>query len=141
MASTTPVLDLVSLTSTAHVRIDGELYSLRSVMELPLIPAQRLETHARRIGQILAQDATAPDDEALASRLLDDSCRIVLDAPPEVHARLTDTLRLAILNAFSQLRQATGLAGGARPTRMAPSTGAKRSRGSNGSTGAIRKAG
>lgn len=139
----TPLLDFSTLVDQAHVRIDGTLYPLRHRDALSLLQAKRLERQAPRVGALLQQDDLTEAEAAEASTLLAAICRAVLDAPEDVHQRLTDMTRLEVMHAFMQLRMTTRAQVGGAPAATSPtrSTGAKRSRASSGSTAAIRKAG
>src|SRR5688500_16166781 len=111
------VLDLSTLVDPTHAQIDGAFYVLRHPESLSLFQLKRVETYMPRIGALLQQDHNTAEEEAEVARLLDVVCRDVLDAPPEVHARLSDVQRLAIVDAFTKLRVPTrAQASGARTT-------------------------
>lgn len=129
----TPVLDIHTVAQGSPVRIDGRTYTLRNALALTLQQSLALEQMTPRISQLMkrADRLKKPEFQELAQGL-DTICRIVLDAPDGVHARLTDPNRVAILRAFIQLRPVTRPRSGApRATR---STGARSFRDSRGST-------
>lgn len=98
-----PLLDLDTLAARATVTIDGSEYELRNAGELSLLEFHRFARKAEEVDGILAKD---DDGEELALRLtelLDELCRLILEAPDEVHRRLKDVLRLRIVQAFNEL--------------------------------------
>lgn len=140
--ATAPVLDLATLLDPIRVRIDGTLYALH-------------RPDALSLSQVARVDALRPDFEALRSSsasftltldqlktlesVLAEMCLVVLDAPADVQARLSDPQRIAIIQAFTQLPPPRQTAGA---VPLAPkSTGARSSRGSRASTAARRRTG
>ncbi|HMJ87978.1 MAG TPA: hypothetical protein VK504_32600 [Vicinamibacterales bacterium] len=123
-------LDLSTLVERHHVRIDGERYELRHPDEFSLIEQLRLFRQAKRVVElvtILTSDTATPSEaeEKEYETLLDLTCRAVLDAPDEVHARLREEHRSAISRAFTQLQSETNSRkrAGANPvTTAAPET-------------------
>lgn len=98
-----PVLEIDTLLPIAKVAIDGGLYELRSPDMLPLFDYKRLERCRDRIGQLMSQaDITEPEAKELDT-LLDRQCRLILDAPNDVHARLSDGIRMQVYLAFLEL--------------------------------------
>lgn len=137
-----PVLNLDTLLPSATVRIDGIKHELRSADQLSLLELRRFEQLRRQMNLLLAKDELSAEDEAHVSRLADQQCRIVLGAPADVHARLTDVQRMHVISAFLELPGRTRQGTAANPTaaaRPARSTGAKPSRSSSASTTARRR--
>jgi hypothetical protein len=139
--ATAPVLDLTTLVTPIFVRIDGELYELRrpgalsleEIARIDLLRPQVLELQAK-----LAEASSADVDVLNLSRLLVALCAIVLAAPADVQARLSDQQRLAILQAFQSLPAPQPPTTAARtPRRRARPIGARSSRASRASTGAV----
>jgi hypothetical protein len=133
------LLNITTVTAPpAVIAIDGARYPLLSAEALPLASIQRLQRDAPRLGHLLQIDEKTPDEATETGQLLRAVCALVLDAPADVHARLTDVHRVAIVHSFTQLQSTSATA----PMRTrARSIGAKSSRGSNGSMAARRKRG
>lgn len=147
MATDTPVLNLTTTVEKLHVRIDGVPHYFKGPDALTLVQHLRMEKISPRIAELLkvAEAGTiAADAEQDLHALLDEACRMVVEASEAVHARLTDVHRTAIVWAFLTL-QLEGRTTGATPTATNPTvrrrSGARSSRVSSGSTGARRKAG
>lgn len=136
-----PVLDLSTLIDQPCVRIDEATYTLRHPDAMALLQVKRLEKQSMRIGDLLQQDELTAEEEADVARLLNATCREVLEAPDEIHAQLKDLQRIAILDAFMRLRAATMRAQPSGARQGQSQSGARKSRASSASTEAIRKAG
>src|SRR5262245_25419825 len=109
-------LSIRTIVEVFHVRIDDVPHRLSHPDRLSLAQTMRMEAVAPRLGELLQRVETVTLEEQLElSQLLDEQCRIVLDAPAAVHERLTDVDRLAVVQAFIQLRS-TGQATGATET-------------------------
>lgn len=136
-----PVLEFDTLNDGLPIRIDGQLYHLRSANALSLGALKRLERLAPRMGALLQQADLSEAEERDVSAGLVQLCDLVVDAPAEVRARLTDAQRVRILEAFTQLPSPRVT--GAIPGRgAARGNGGKRpSRGSRGSTAGLRRSG
>jgi hypothetical protein len=129
------VLDIDTVVERLHVRIDGVPHLLSHPNALSLQGHLRMEKIGPRMGELLiasAQRELTGDEAEELDHLLKEGCRLVLEAPDSVHAKLRDTHRVLILQVFTQLqsRLATGVGQTTTPAR----TGAKSSRGSRGST-------
>lgn len=134
-----PVLEFSTLEEGLPVRIDGQLYQIRSANALSLSALKRLERVAPRMATLLQRDDLTDDEAQDVAAGLVQLCDLILDAPAEVRARLKDAQRVSILQAFTQLRSpmvAGAIAGLAQATRSAGKT---RSRGSRGATAAARR--
>ena len=141
MADQKPAFSFSTLHTGTPITIDGKPYQIRHPDSLSLGTLKRLELLAPRVGLLLQRDDLTPSDEQELSELLSTLCALMLDAPAEVEARLSDTQRVAILEAFTQLRSLALATGGAmRPARTVRG-GKRSSRGSSGSTAARRMSG
>jgi len=119
--STTPVplLDISTLVTREHVRIDGTNYPLRSADELTYLFNRTLGGKFGRVGELLQRKRRSKAQEQEKHRLLDECCRAVLEAPPLVHKKLSDRHRMEIVAVFSLLLQARRKAAGATPVKAA----------------------
>jgi hypothetical protein len=133
----TPLLDLKTQVDTALVNIDGQPYPLLSATQLPLAQYMRTESMSEQLYALVDKAERTAEEDATMSRLLDQCCRGVLEAPDEVHARLKDPQRLMVLNVFGQLRS-HGTTTGATSRTTSRQTGANGSPGSGGATAAVR---
>lgn len=127
-------------TETAHVAIDGVLYPILHPDQLSIAQIKRMEREAPELGRLMQLDELTPEQEAEIDRLLQSACATVLEAPEDVRARLSDAQRIAVIEAFTQLRTAKPQATGAMRA-ASRSTGANTSPDSNGSTAATRRGG
>lgn len=100
---TAPLLDLTTLIERPFVQIDGQRYDLVDAGEMSPLDFHRL---MRKLGEIQAIDPMTTDEAELTriAKLWDDLCRQILLAPDEIHARLKDHHRTAILRAFTKLQ-------------------------------------
>lgn len=145
----TPLLDLNTFLERATVRLrseahpDGVDYELRNPGELTLLERVKVSKQAPAL-------ASFGDENAVAelSKVLDEVCRIVLIAPDDMHARLTDHMRLAIVLAFIELspmnRRSARATMTAPPAAASPRTtaaGANSSRNLSSGTAARRASG
>ena len=100
MAPTAPILDLSTLNSRPSIKIDGKLYELRTIEELSFLHGSDETARFNRLRQLMATKRKSKRTVADIKRALDDFCRLILLAPPKVHAALLDTHRAEIVNAF-----------------------------------------
>ncbi len=104
MAETTqPLLELKTLTERRTLKIDGAPYEVLNPGELPILEYNRIAKRSLRIAELLGRDDPSDEEVAEMGRLLDYAVRVVLVAPPEVHTKLTEPVRLGIFNYFSGL--------------------------------------
>jgi hypothetical protein len=143
MATTAaPVLDLLTDTQRPTVRVDGTLYALRTSRDLTLEAYKTLEPIPGRLGALMVQPSLSDVDSAELSRLLDQTCRLVLMAPDDVQARLGEVNRSLIAKVFFELLTPSLLRARATLGMEAHrSAGTSSSRGSNGSTAARQRRG
>jgi hypothetical protein len=142
-ASTTPLLNFSTLLEGPIVGIDGERYHVRHPDGMCLGDFKRVELAAPRMAALTQAPSLTPAESKELSQVLDTLCRVVLDAPAEVHDRLHESQRVAILNLFMRLLSVVSAGTGATATAALANrkTGAKSSRGSRGSTAGRQKTG
>lgn len=95
-------LDFSTQQAPAYVRIDGTEYELYSPDRLTLVQLAELERLRPWIAKLQVLDAAALSEGGLAtaSQAVARLCQIVLAAPADVQARLSDAQRVMILNTF-----------------------------------------
>lgn len=101
-----PVLDLDTLIERAPVRIDGKLYEMLNPAELSILDLHRFGAAGVELASLKGAGAAGDwSDEQMRSisATLDRMVRIILRAPDEVHAKLTDVHRFRVVNAFNGL--------------------------------------
>jgi len=103
MAAQRQILNLDSLVDRPVVLIDGKEYELVTHDTLTPLDAHRVTSMHKRIGVILGKseqsDLTADEEkelETLPARI----CRVVLEAPDDIQAALTDKQRTMIIDVF-----------------------------------------
>jgi hypothetical protein len=115
-----PILDINTFVEHRTVRIDGVDYDLVNAGELSALDNHRLSKRAAR-----AKELVEAEDEAQVLELgehLDWLCRLVLRAPDEIHKRLTETHRLAIVQSFTDLQRESVTAAPATEEAAPPPT-------------------
>jgi len=100
MAPPIRILDLDSLANKPVVVIDGTDYLLLTPQLLPPLDSYRLKQYGDRIEELRVKKPLTEDDEREMVKLLDQMCRLVLIAPEDVHAKLLDRQRTAVLEGF-----------------------------------------
>lgn len=128
-----PILDLDKLTDRPTVIIDGQEYWLLTLDIMPPLDAHHFSQMHERASALLAGDRQLSEpEEAELAALPNRLCRLVLEAPEDVHARLDDRKRMLIARQAITTFQ-TGLrmpAAEASPVPAGtPSTGASGFRG------------
>lgn len=115
-----PILDLDSLVDRPTVVIGGKEYWLITLDIMPPLDTHRLQRGMQRVAALLAQADLSADDEKELETLPDRLCRMVLDAPDDVHLGLSNRTRMLIAEtAVSTFR--TGLRLAALTGQEAPS--------------------
>ncbi|KKM71008.1 hypothetical protein LCGC14_1435010 [marine sediment metagenome] len=115
-----PLLSLDTLVVRRTVVIDGGVYEVLSPSELSIIDHHRLARKGTRLEELLAKaDASDAELEEIG-KTLDELCRYVLKAPDDVHKKLTDTHRLLVTQAFTELLMETVRPAGAKVTEEGP---------------------
>ncbi|MGE3175921.1 MAG: hypothetical protein AB7O32_00510 [Vicinamibacterales bacterium] len=134
-----PLFDLDTVTPRACITVNGQPYDLLTIDQVSIAAFHQLQRLCPRYDALM-QKPDLDDDESLElSGLLIRIVRLVLEAPEDVQARLTDNQRLQIVLAFTRLSRtplnpARATTRSTRMTSAAPSIGAKRYRGSAAST-------
>lgn len=138
-----PVLSLTTIVEYPTVAIDQALYRLTPPDAFSLFARLALEEKEKRLQALIAAPERSKSDEEEIIALLDTICREVLEAPAAIHDKLRDTQRLLVVEAFIVLPQMSRRTPAATPetASASPSSGAKSSRGSRGSTTAVRASG
>jgi phage terminase large subunit-like protein len=141
-----PILEFSTLApERPKILIDGELYELRVLADFGLLEQSRLSrlmVEGRELERIVeaapppASTGDATTDAALAAldavgeaeakrvnTLLDESIELILRAPADVRARLSEIQKRQIIEAFTPtVGAATPTATNGRRTRTSPST-------------------
>lgn len=99
-----PLLDLNTLVQRSQVRIDGQLYELLDPGELGILDHHRMIRLSTTAQECLSKDDPSEEDVKTGAKALDDLCRFVLLAPPEVHDKLGDSRRQQIVGVFTKLQ-------------------------------------
>lgn len=134
MATPTPILNL-DIFDGSVVRIDGLEFPLLSADLVPPIDGHRLMKYGRRLDALGSRPELTPEEEAELTELPDKMCRLILVAPPDVLAALTDRQRTAIISTFLRGPLSQVPVESQPPAAPSPSsTGANTSPDSSGST-------
>ncbi len=115
-----PLLNLDTLIERATVVIDGESHEITSPSELSIIDHHRLGRQGSQLEVLLQKEDASVQELDETKELLDTLCRSVLRAPDEVHEKLTDTHRLQLAQAFTELLMATVRLPGAETVEGGP---------------------
>lgn len=101
-SKTAPTLNLDALTERTIVAIDGTRYELRQRDELPPLDGYRLKKLGKRLLELVAADDLTDDQQEDLKTLPRTVCGMVLMAPPEVLAALSDEQCWAVCQVFFQ---------------------------------------
>lgn len=138
-----PLLDLTVALDRPCVRVNGVNYQIRTATDLTIGEYQHLSFVAPQLSALLAKKDASKEEDAERSRMLDDLCRLAVNAPDEVHDSLGDVNRMKVFSTFTSLLFPSAVR--ARAERVAVTARAKAgsgsSRGSRGSTAARRATG
>jgi hypothetical protein len=104
--STEPILDLTTLVERPKIRIDGQLYGVRDTDEVNLVEYHRLQRLGEKV-DLLSKDGLSEAETEEALKALDTACRMILEAPDEVHQKIRDSHRMQILKVFTDLHRVT----------------------------------
>jgi len=116
-----PVLSLDTLVERRFITINGTPYTLVNDGELSILDYHRLGKRAAKVEALWGRVELTDEEVTELTEALDWLCRLVLDAPPEVHDKLLDQHRLQVVMAFTNLhRKTTPLAGGRKPEEAPP---------------------
>lgn len=121
-------LNFRTIKGGSPITIDGRSHSIRHPEALPLADYKTLETTLPRLGHLMVKAKLATAAAAEASLLLADVIDVILDAPEDVRAKLTDVQRVLILDVFMKLRPSGTLAPRTEASKGRRRTGAKSSR-------------
>jgi len=122
MADNSPILNLNTINPV--VRIDGDDYTLRTREDLTIVGNIRTSKQFQRFQTLRFKGKRTPNEERELKKVLGQLCAEMLEAPPEVHAKLTQMQQLAVVTVFFQQ---VALANGEQAS--ATSTSKKRQRG------------
>ncbi|MBA5778072.1 hypothetical protein H2509_13550 [Stappia sp. F7233] len=105
-----PILDLSTLIERPRIRIDGNLYEIRSPDELSLIESHFFALKGQEIDRLTK---AGNQGEELAELIRDVVRKVVVELPSKVLSRLSEAHMLAIVEVFTGLllRRRLGLAG------------------------------
>lgn len=100
------LLNLDTLVERKIVKVDGKPYELRTPGELSLLEFHRIGKLGETLEPLFAQeDSLTLDQVGTLATALDELCRAVFIAPPEVHAALREGHKLQIVNVFIELQR------------------------------------
>lgn len=142
----TPLLNLDTLANPATVVIDKQPYVILAPDALNVLDFRRLQALIPRLERLDAQEMLTDEEGEEFRRHIDAICRLVLQAPEDVHARLSDVQRIAVYMAFAELPSSMLQLMGAKlkaagATMPPPLTGASSPRNSPAATAAPRSTG
>lgn len=95
------ILELSTLVDRDTVVINGEEFDLRAPAEFSILEFHRIGKRAASLSALQAKDGLTDDEIGELSSVLDELCRLVLVAPDEVHLKLREGHKQAILGAFT----------------------------------------
>lgn len=102
------VLTLETLVDHATITIDGTAFELINPGELSIVDTHRVAKWGARVQEIYKDlDSQRENEVAELAGLLDKLCRLLWRAPDDIHDRLSDNQRLAIVMAFTELQRGT----------------------------------
>jgi hypothetical protein len=93
----TPILDLDTLANRPVVIFEEREYWLRTPEILPPLKSYTLKKTIDRLAELETQKDLSDDEQKELQHIPDRLCRLVLDAPDEVHAKLSDDLRTLVV--------------------------------------------
>ncbi len=122
-----PALDLDALVERRFVRFAGGEYDLLNPEEVSILDYHRIVRQAHRISSMMgdgdgAAERMSDEDVRELSNALDQAVRLILRAPDDVVAKLSDLNKLAIIGVFSTLQRGTSAPTTAPPTESDPKT-------------------
>lgn len=130
-----------------YLTIDGAPYNLRRHDDLSILEHAQLQRQAPRFDELmrLSRDQMTDAQAVELGEIAAIICGVVLEAPPEVQARLSDTQRVEVALTFTWLLLGMRPTSRSQTTSTAPiaprSRGANKPRASRASTGARRTRG
>ncbi len=96
-----PLLTLDSLTDRPVIVIKGQEYLLITNALLPPLDAHRVQRMSLRIEALMQQETLTTEEEQELDTIPDKMCRVVLEAPDDVQAGLTNRQRMDIIGTFA----------------------------------------
>lgn len=90
------ILNLDSLVDRPTIIIGEKEYWLLTLDILPPLDAHRLQRWGERVTALMDKPVLTADEEAELKQLPDRMCRMVLEAPEDVLATLSDRVRMLI---------------------------------------------
>ncbi len=96
------LLEITTEIQRCSVTIDGQSYEVISVDELAIADYHRFGRKGLRIDFLMGKDTPTDEELAEVSKILDELCRAVLQAPDEVHRKLTEGHRLSLVKVFTR---------------------------------------
>jgi hypothetical protein len=93
----TPILDLDTLANRPVVTFKGKEYWLRTPEILPPLQSYKLKKTFEKAAELEGKAELSQDEQTELQHIPDRLCRLVLDAPEEVLAELSDDLRTLVV--------------------------------------------
>jgi len=106
---TTPnaLLELTSVLDRPFITFDGVRCELRQPEEFSVVDYQKLSRKGKRLDLLMNGGDLSDDEERELGGLMSAIVKTILIAGDDVHAKLNDVHRLAIVRTFMQLQQAS----------------------------------
>jgi len=103
------------------VDVDGVSYRILDPVEVSIADLKRIEVVLPQVGALLAPSVVSHEAEQQVGALLLELTEIVMPAPKAVHAKLRNTQRISVVEAFAALLAAAAPAPAAslRPSAFA----------------------
>lgn len=115
MADRTPALSLDTMHEGIPITIDGARYEIRNASSLSLGTLKAIDALQPRTDELFGKKELSDEETSELSSLLQRVCELLVDAPAALLAKLSDIQRIAICQAFTQLRPTTPATTGAKP--------------------------
>ena len=94
------VLDIKTLITRPHIKIDNKKYAILSVEELSVVDNQRFALWGTELQQLLSDKTKADELEAMIDDL---AKKVLVGVPDHVFASLTGTHKFEVVEAFTML--------------------------------------
>ena len=98
-----PLLTLDTLVDRRTVVIDGTPYDLLNAGEMSILDYHRIGKMGAKVEEMMNADDLDEAQVVILKKTLDALCRALLVAPDEVHVKLSDNHRLAVVGVFTDL--------------------------------------
>ncbi len=99
-----PILTLETLVDRPQVKINGTSYGLKSPEEVSLLDYHRIWAQGRELDAAFSRPDLSMDEIGVLAKKIDELCRFLLDAPDDVHTRLTEVHKMRIVRTFIVLQ-------------------------------------